>query len=67
MVGQVVDAHGYHGILFRSPGRFVLYDYPDADLTDFEGINNMGQICGSYFDGTVHHGFVVRAKRTTGE
>jgi uncharacterized membrane protein len=66
MVGQALDGHGYHGILFRSPRESALYDYPGASITDFQAINKSGQICGSYYDG-LHHGFVVRVRSATGE
>jgi uncharacterized membrane protein len=70
MTGSVIVDNGTagHAIFFPSPNQFAVYDHPDATIyTDFEGINNKGQICGRYFDGTVNHGFVVKVRPATGE
>jgi hypothetical protein len=62
IVGNVSGQTGTHGVLFQSPDRYVLYDYPDAGLTTFTGINNHGLICGTYTDARgVFHSFIVRA------
>jgi hypothetical protein len=54
---------GTHGVLFRSPSEFVLYDYPGSGTTTFTGINSRGLICGYYFDDMGQsHAFIVRAK-----
>jgi len=69
IVGNVSSpTSGTHGVLFRSPDQYVLYDYPGAGVTAFEGINNHGLICGDYFDdrGRVH-GFIVRVRLAASE
>ena len=53
-----------HGIFFRSPHQFALFDYPGAsDYTAFFGMNNRGQVCGIY-DDDVHdgHPFIVQVR-----
>lgn len=71
--GQMVGLSGevnlaYHGVFFPSPNQSAVYDHPDAtDYTNFEDINNNGQICGWYFDGRLDHGFVVKVRPATGE
>lgn len=69
MVGFVTDDRvQYHAIAFPTPHQFAVYDHPDATIyTDFEGINNQGQICGRYFDGTANHGFIVKVRPAADE
>ena len=67
MVGSVSnDGISWSAVFFLSPGQHVLYNYPGAANTYFDGINNRGLICGSYYKGTGtgvgRHGFIVRMK-----
>jgi hypothetical protein len=64
IVGQYVDANGFHGFLFRPPNVFVPFDYPGAISTSLNGINNFGHITGSYIDADENqHGFLAVVTR----
>jgi uncharacterized membrane protein len=67
MVGLVGDFPEEHGVYFRSPGEYAIYDYPGASYTYFTGINNRGLICGNYVIGSKGSGFIARVRPTTGE
>jgi len=57
--GDIVGAVGIHGFLY-SGGTFTPIDVPGAFSTAAEGINNNGQIVGSYRDSVGTHGFLYR-------
>src|ERR1044071_7327217 len=40
------DRKAQHAFVMKLPDTFIAYDIPSADITDFTGINNAGQICG---------------------
>jgi hypothetical protein len=69
MVGTVASlTTGTQGVLFRPSGEFVLYGYPGAGVTTFNGINSRGVICGNYYDEQGNpHGFIVRARAASEE
>src|SRR4029077_20256510 len=50
-----------HGFLFNQPtGTFTTFDIPNAANTYLNGINDAGQIVGSYVDSAgTSHGFVA--------
>jgi uncharacterized membrane protein len=50
------------GFLYAS-GTMRTIDVPGAPLTDLMAINNVGEIVGSYFDGTHWHGFIDQGGR----
>ena len=57
------------GVLFIPPNRFVLFDYPGASFTRFDGINNRGIITGDEGDdtfGSTVHGFTARVVLSPG-
>jgi len=61
MVGFVTHTDApTQGVFLRPVNRFAFFDYPGATLTEFNDINNHGQICGTYYsiDGNPH-GFIV--------
>jgi len=45
-----------HGLIFRAPGTFLTFSYPDATQTIINAINDRGMLCGDYLevDGTQH-------------
>lgn len=63
---QIVGSYGtyrdIHGLLMNLSGSYITYDYPGAEITSLNGINNAGLICGSY-GGRVNHGFIARVVR----
>jgi uncharacterized membrane protein len=61
MVGFVTSSDTYtQAVFLRPPHRLAVFAYPGAILTEFNDINNHGQICGTYYspDGKPH-GFIV--------
>jgi hypothetical protein len=62
MVGRYTDAAAVtHGILFRPPNGFVVYDFPGSTFTSLNGINKHGQIVGRYTDGSgIDHGILLQ-------
>ncbi|MBA3961570.1 MAG: hypothetical protein H0X40_06685 [Chthoniobacterales bacterium] len=65
IVGSATDlnASTTHGVLYIPPKLFILFDYPGASFTRFDGINNKGMITGDEGDdtfGTHVHGFTAR-------
>jgi hypothetical protein len=65
MVGRYTDAAGAtHGLLFRPPNRFVIYDFPGATFTSLNGINERGLIVGRYTDPStgIDHGILAKVK-----
>ena len=49
----------FHGFVLMN-GRYLSIDYPGAEATYIDGINNAGQLVGSYtFDQQTFHGFVT--------
>jgi uncharacterized membrane protein len=60
IVGEVDDANGSHGVLFQN-GTFYVFDFPGGVDTVAFGINNDGDIVGSYSDPVTFtdHGFVL--------
>ena len=46
------------GFLRDPAGNFTFLDYPGADSTFLEGINNSGVVAGSYDIGSVSHSFI---------
>jgi hypothetical protein len=66
IVGRYSDSAGAtHTILFVPPNRFLVYDFPGATLTSFNGINRYGQIVGRYTDPStgIDHGIIVQLVR----
>jgi uncharacterized membrane protein len=61
-VGRYVDSAAVtHGLLFKPPNRFVVFDYPGSTFTSLNGINHTGFICGRYMDASgVLHGILAR-------
>ncbi|MBZ5600515.1 MAG: hypothetical protein LAN83_19605 [Acidobacteriia bacterium] len=54
-----ISTNQYHGFALRN-GKYVSFDYPGALGTFPMGINNSGQIVGTYtFDYVTYHGFVT--------
>jgi hypothetical protein len=49
IVGEVQDSNGGHGVLFRA-GKLYVFDFPGATDTIAFGVNNKGDIVGSYTD-----------------
>ena len=50
---------GSHGFLYRD-GAFVTIDFPESVFTEVTGINNKGQVVGSYTDSKrIRHGFAA--------
>jgi hypothetical protein len=47
-----------HGFVWEA-GAFTLFDVPGAYQTQLTGINNRGQLAGTYRDGTGAHGFLA--------
>ncbi len=69
--GQVVGDYGdpngtnNHGFVL-SGGKFGVFDYPGTISTQGYGINDSGQIVGSYTDdGIVLHGYICRGGQFT--
>jgi hypothetical protein len=61
VVGEVQDATGTsHGVLFKG-GKFYVFDFPGGFDTVAFGINNNGDIVGSYSDPITFqdHGFIL--------
>jgi probable HAF family extracellular repeat protein len=63
IVGYIEVFHSgpsdFHGVLIdRSTLTWSFFDYPGAVQTVASGINDRGQIVGTYFDGTQGHGFI---------
>jgi uncharacterized membrane protein len=56
--------HGDHGFVYTA-GIFDTIDVPGAYYTDVYGINDAGQIVGSYGDATGDYGFVATPNATT--
>ena len=67
MVGSVTAGTDQGGVLFLSPNKYVIYDYPGANDTYFYGINNHGLICGSYIESSAFHGLIVKVTPAAGE
>ena len=66
IVGRYTDSAGAtHAIVFVPPNRFLVYDFPGATFTSFNGINRYGQICGRYTDPStgIDHGIIVQLVR----
>ena len=64
-VGSWEDSSGTaesRGFLSRlGTDRFLVFDYPGAAFTSFNGINNDRLICGRYDDGSgLFHGFLAQ-------
>jgi hypothetical protein len=61
-VGRYVDSAAVtHGLLFKPPNRFVVFDYPGSTFTSLNGINHTGFMCGRYMDASgVPHGILAR-------
>jgi len=63
IVGEVQDATTgtSHGVLFKA-GKFYVFDFPGAFDTTAFGVNNKGDIVGSYTDPVtfVDHGFLLK-------
>jgi probable HAF family extracellular repeat protein len=58
IVGYYVDSSNrYHGFLYAN-GSYVTLDVPSATATRALGINDAGQIVGSYDNAGGHHGFL---------
>ena len=58
IAGVLQDAKGPHGF-FLHEGTFHLIDFPGAVATRVRGVNNAGDVTGSYVDGGgVVHGFI---------
>ena len=49
---------GSPGFVRRTDGTFMTFRYPGASLSNTYGINDSGQVAGSYLDGTGSHGFL---------
>src|SRR5207253_10275807 len=63
MVGFVTSPNTNTQGFFLCPShRFAFFSYPGATTTEFLGINNHGQICGTYYSSDGSHGFVVRVR-----
>jgi hypothetical protein len=63
MVGFVTSPDtNTQGFFFRPPDRFSFFSYPGATTTEFLGINNQKQICGTYYSADGSHGFIVRVR-----
>jgi probable HAF family extracellular repeat protein len=60
VVGWWFDGSGYTGFAW-SKGKYISLSYPGADSTTAIGINNSGQVVGSYSPtlGSENHGFVT--------
>jgi hypothetical protein len=59
IVGWYVDAKGVtHGFRRSSNGSYSTLDYPGAQYTNPNGINDNGTIVGSFGDATGSHGFI---------
>jgi uncharacterized membrane protein len=68
MVGVFTDSVGQHGFVYKLGGAFTTIDVPNsqAGTTSASGINNLGQIVGSYDDASnVSHGFIRSANGAT--
>jgi len=65
IVGYYTDANGFttHGFVLRN-GVFTTVDKPGANSTLLRGLNDHGEIVGSYFDGNFH-GFLLRGDAFT--
>jgi probable HAF family extracellular repeat protein len=58
IVGYYVDSSNrYHGFLYAN-GSYTTLDVPSATLTRALGINDVGQIVGTYDNASGHHGFL---------
>ncbi len=65
VVGGYFDQNSVeHGFLYRGPGKYLFFDYPDSLSTRLSGINNVGLVCGSYVDNVLarRHGFIGRIR-----
>jgi len=61
MVRRYTDANGVHGMVFKSPHRFVTYDHPGAIEASFDGINHSNMITGRYTGGAgFRQGFLAQ-------
>ena len=56
--GILFDSSRGHGFL-DTGGIFTTIDVPGATSTSAFGINDSGQIVGSFYDGTTTHGFLA--------
>jgi hypothetical protein len=57
----VIDGIPFHGFLRDRQGNFIAIDYPDSIDTHVLGINQLGDMVGSYVDKSFNvHGFVAR-------
>jgi len=64
MVGFVKNLDApTQAVFLRASHRFAFFVYPGAIFTEFNDINNNGQICGNYYspDGK-QHGFIARVR-----
>ena len=67
MVGTVSSlSTGTHGVFFRSPNAFVLYDYPGASTTTFDGINNDASKVPVYGGHQGSHAAMISGRTHTG-
>jgi hypothetical protein len=67
MVGRYISADGAtHAIVFQPPRRFIVYDFPGATFTSFNGINRSNQITGRYTDPAtgIDHGILAHLVRS---
>jgi uncharacterized membrane protein len=61
---QAKEPYSSHGFVWDR-GRLTRFDIPGSLATGALGINNLGQVTGSYDDAAGHHGFVWRRGRFT--
>jgi hypothetical protein len=60
IAGRADFAGVENGFFFRD-GHFTIVDYPGVGNSDDHGINDRGEISGSYIDSNgVYHGFETR-------
>ncbi len=63
-----IDGYPFHGFLRDRTGNFIDIEYPGATDTHVFGINELGQIVGSYVDTNNNiHGFTARPGDHTAE
>jgi len=69
IVGTFMDSSGYHSFLRSADGSsYTTIDYPKGTLTGNLGINDSGDIVGSYFSsltGGQQHGFIATPTNST--
>jgi len=53
--------HGF--LLEKEKHRYLSFDYPDSSSTVAYGINDVGQVTGSYLDANGVHGFIATPER----